>query len=98
MLAKLSPHRFSHTPLDATDKVWRHIPGSATWIDPRSEASSTGEEDESTFEGNTKRALRQIREYLDDFDDYEGVHPNAVPEKTLMKWGRLFDIVLPSSQ
>lgn len=36
-----------------------------------------------------------IRDYLDDSDVYETA---MVPDKILQKWGRLFDIVKPSSR
>ncbi|KAJ7630361.1 S-adenosyl-L-methionine-dependent methyltransferase [Roridomyces roridus] len=60
----------------------RHIPGSSAWIDPR---ASNGTPDDN---------VREIRGYLDS----ELVEDYTVPHKILSKWGRLFDIVLPSSR
>ncbi|KAG5638186.1 hypothetical protein H0H81_001388 [Sphagnurus paluster] len=37
----------------------------------------------------------ELRDYLD--EDHFDSYPNAIPDKVLAKWGRLFDIVLPSS-
>jgi tRNA (cytosine38-C5)-methyltransferase len=97
LLAKRTLSPFPHIPIEVgiPDHVWRHIPGHTPWIDPRSAPSHSGniQVEASTSMG---RAL-QIKEYLEE-DDSAGVpHPNAIPDKVLEKWGRLFDIVLPSS-
>ena len=41
-----------------------------------------------------EKAARPLRDYLDR-KDAQMAH--AVPERVLLKWGRLFDIVLPSA-
>ncbi|OSX68081.1 hypothetical protein POSPLADRAFT_1043232 [Postia placenta MAD-698-R-SB12] len=71
-------------------RVWRHIPGRGEdWVDPRSGEEKAQKEQDPTAE---------IREYLDAEPDNSLVHPNAVPDPVLEKWGRLFDIVLPSAR
>jgi tRNA (cytosine38-C5)-methyltransferase len=71
----------------ASDRILRHIPGYDTeWSDARS-SSSAGSE-------MTENKVRSLREYL---DRKESKDAYAVPEHVLMKWGRLFDIVLPSA-
>ncbi len=69
-----------------SDRILRHIPGhGAEWSDSRLSSSAGGPE---TVENN----VRPLRDYLDRRGD---TYP--VPERVLMKWGRLFDIVLPSA-
>jgi tRNA (cytosine38-C5)-methyltransferase len=72
-------------------RILRHIPGhhGAEWSDARlsSSSSATGSE---AVENN----VRPLRDYLDRTDN-QLAYP--VPERVLMKWGRLFDIVLPST-
>jgi tRNA (cytosine38-C5)-methyltransferase len=71
-------------------RILRHIPGHGTeWSDARlsSSISAAGSE---TVENN----VRPLRDYLDGTDN-QLAYP--VPERVLMKWGRLFDIVLPSA-
>ncbi|KAI0046214.1 S-adenosyl-L-methionine-dependent methyltransferase [Auriscalpium vulgare] len=82
MLARTEP--FSNVSAGEDDKVWRHIPGyGEDWVDPR------GGSDEGVV-----NEVSSIARYLDG----DGVYPlHAVPERVLEKWGRLFDIVLPSS-
>jgi tRNA (cytosine38-C5)-methyltransferase len=70
-------------PCPMQDKVWTHIPGHGEpWTDPRTN---------SCIEPSS---VRNLRCYIDDTpsDVYE------VPDKVLSKWGRLFDIVTPSSR
>ncbi|KAF8060915.1 S-adenosyl-L-methionine-dependent methyltransferase [Lyophyllum atratum] len=97
LLAKQTPLTFPNVPTGASfsDHVWRHIPGHATWVDPRSEPlyANQVQPEASTSSGYMLR----IGQYLDLPDDPGSPHPNAIPEKVLKKWGRLFDIVLPSS-
>lgn len=70
--------------------ILRHIPGhGAEWSDARSSSSLSAAGFE-TVEGN----VRPLRDYLDRTDSQLAF---PVPERVLMKWGRLFDIVLPSA-
>ncbi|KAI0770976.1 S-adenosyl-L-methionine-dependent methyltransferase [Trametes elegans] len=70
------------------NRVWRHIPGrGADWVDTR---THSGEEVPGVI-------ASEVRDYLDD-DDKVDPHPHAIPERVLEKWGRLFDIVLPSAR
>lgn len=68
--------------------VLRHIPGiGEPWVDDR--------------EAVIESSVHQIREHLDPVGDTEeplGVHPCKIPDRVLEKWGRLFDIVLPSGR
>lgn len=84
LLAKREPLQFQDVTTVLSDKVWRHIPGQgAAWSDPR-------------FENQSGPAVAHtIFDYLDDLG--EGYAEYAVPDKVLEKWGRLFDIVKPSS-
>ncbi|KAJ7232850.1 S-adenosyl-L-methionine-dependent methyltransferase [Mycena haematopus] len=84
LLAKRSPLSFRNLPSDESETL-RHIPGRGnnSWVDSRSV--------ELKPEDNS---VREIREYLDP----EPVHGYDIPDKILHKWGRLFDIVLPSSR
>jgi tRNA (cytosine38-C5)-methyltransferase len=69
-----------------SERILRHIPGyPADWGDARSSASAS-----ETIENK----VWSVRDYLDK-KDTQTVY--AVPERVLMKWGRLFDIVLPSA-
>jgi tRNA (cytosine38-C5)-methyltransferase len=87
LLAKRSPLSFPHT--DGAQIVWRHIPGQGLdWVDPR----------ESTDHALEDTSLRTIREFILP----EPIrHPTKalpfIPDRVLEKWGRLFDIVRPSS-
>ena len=72
-------------------QVLRHIPGHGTeWGDARLSSSSSSAAGSETVENN----IRPVRDYLDRTDN-QLAYP--VPERVLMKWGRLFDIVLPSA-
>ena len=70
-------------------RILRHIPGrGADWSDARSSAA--------TEKTETENNARPLRDYLDAKPkDVQMAH--AVPERVLTKWGRLFDIVLPSA-
>ncbi|KAJ7743878.1 S-adenosyl-L-methionine-dependent methyltransferase [Mycena metata] len=83
LLAKRSPLSFHNLP--STDETLRHIPGrgSSTWLDSRLVESDSIPDD-----------VLQIRDFLDS----EPAAGYEVPDKVLFKWGRLFDIVLPSSR
>ncbi|KDQ54985.1 hypothetical protein JAAARDRAFT_134696 [Jaapia argillacea MUCL 33604] len=84
-LAKLSPLVFSNTD-GHSDSVWRHIPGQGNdWLDPR-----LGVSHEVVMD-----SVDRIQNYIDsDLTDPEAF---AIPDRVLQKWGRLFDIVTPSS-
>ena len=87
LLAKTEPMRFAGIDVHE-ERVWRHVPGhGADWADPRTQ---TGGEAADI-------SVAELREYL---DVHSGVnpHPHAIPERVLEKWGRLFDIVLPSAK
>jgi tRNA (cytosine38-C5)-methyltransferase len=95
LLAKLSPLVFSGVPayyFHTTD-VLRHIPGHNSWVDPRMHAGA--HEYEILL---SEESIHEIKYYLDEEPEGTESHPHAVPEKVLRKWGRLFDIVLPSSR
>ncbi len=87
LLAKFSTSSFAGVS-GQEDRVWRHIPGRGTdWVDAR---TSSSEEAPGV-------AVTEVRDYLDEESPVEP-HPHAIPEKVLEKWGRLFDIVLPSAR
>lgn len=70
------------------DRILRHIPGRGDdWNDARTSAAAP----ETTED---KVQSPSLRDYLDRKGAQTG---HAVPERVLMKWGRLFDIVLPSA-
>jgi tRNA (cytosine38-C5)-methyltransferase len=88
----LAARRPSDAFLSSVDsgQILRHIPGhGAEWSDARLSSSSSAAGSE-TVENN----VRALRDYLDRTDN-QLAYP--VPERVLMKWGRLFDIVLPSA-
>ncbi|KAJ7480022.1 S-adenosyl-L-methionine-dependent methyltransferase [Mycena galericulata] len=87
LLAKRSPLDFRDLEIGHNTEALRHIPGrgNKAWVDRRlvdSEANSADDD------------VHEIREYLDS----EPGEEYAIPDKTLCKWGRLFDIVVPSSR
>lgn len=85
-LAKKAPLRFAHTTGENIDRVWRHIPGQGQdWVDDRFDDSKR------PSDGH----IPDLSSYLDSPDktaDY------SIPDKVLFKWGRLFDVVYPSSR
>ncbi|THH26585.1 hypothetical protein EUX98_g7603 [Antrodiella citrinella] len=87
LLAIFKPLSFAHTDMPST-RVWRHIPGGGEdWRDPRLQ---------SDLDGIT--SIRPLSDFLDldlSTDEERGL---AVPDRVLEKWGRLFDIVLPSQR
>ncbi|TFK47928.1 S-adenosyl-L-methionine-dependent methyltransferase [Heliocybe sulcata] len=84
-LAKLSPLRFSHIPPGSESRVWRHIPGQGEdWEDPRDTVDCLFAD--------------EIRHYLDDGLSPSEAATYGIPDKVLLKWGRLFDIVKPTSR
>ena len=82
-LAKAKPLSFSGVDPLKTQVIWRHIPGHGNpWIDDREK---------------TDVAVAQIRSYLD--PDIESAdHSYSIKDRVLLKWGRIFDIVLPNSR
>ena len=89
LLAKASPLKFAGVGVSVQeDRIWRHIPGHGTdWEDPRTQSE----------EGTVEAAVMALRDYLDE-DTGTKPPPHAIPERVLEKWGRLFDIVLPSAR
>lgn len=75
-------------PEEPQDGIWRYIPGQPgdSWVDPRLKSGASGE------------TIEEIRVFLDIDQDEHEIPPHAVPDKILSKWGRLFDIVVPSSR
>jgi tRNA (cytosine38-C5)-methyltransferase len=77
------------------ERVWRHIPGHGQdWVDPRDLKNVDGS---STFSSVAFR----VRDVLDSEADISLKYgPGELPfikDKVLQRWGRLFDIVLPSA-
>ncbi|KIK66108.1 hypothetical protein GYMLUDRAFT_158268 [Collybiopsis luxurians FD-317 M1] len=90
LLAKTAPFAFST--LIQPGMTYRSLPGFndtdlAAWVDPRDDPESSVDTD-TTLE---------VGYYLDE-EDKDDPHPCAIPDKVLEKWGRLFDIVLPSAK
>ncbi|KAJ6498037.1 S-adenosyl-L-methionine-dependent methyltransferase [Mycena vitilis] len=88
LLAKRSPLSFHDFPDDQAGQTLRHIPGrgSQPWVDPRLAQPDPAITSDDPVHG--------IREYLDSDPGKDC----DIPDKILRKWGRLFDIVLPSSR
>ena len=76
-----------------SDRILRHIPGhhGTEWSDARLSLSLSSSASGSEMVENN---VRPLRDYLDRPDNHLAY---PVPERVLMKWGRLFDIVLPSA-
>ena len=92
LLAKASPLALAGGD-GQEDRIWRHIPGHGTdWIDPRSHV-----EGQSGVEESVEGEVAELRDFLDE-DTGADPPPHAIPERVLEKWGRLFDIVLPSAR
>lgn len=102
LLAKMAPYTFpTYLP---SGIIHRYIPRephlgvdpSVTWIDPRSDPDV---DPEALV---IKSDVMEIWHYLDrdsgEDDSDSSLHPHAVPDRVLAKWGRLFDIVLPSAR
>ncbi|KAF9530378.1 S-adenosyl-L-methionine-dependent methyltransferase [Crepidotus variabilis] len=84
MLAKRKPLSF-HAVQGDSSRLWRQIPGvGIPWTDPRL--------DEESYSTHSTLA---IKEFLDTSEHTGGCF---IPEKVLLKWGRLFDIVKPTSR
>ncbi|KJA23546.1 hypothetical protein HYPSUDRAFT_137529 [Hypholoma sublateritium FD-334 SS-4] len=90
LLAKTAPLCFAHVLTDSSggeDRIWRQIPGvGLPWTDPRFEDAS-----------DTSGMVAQLRVYLDTGDE-EHYLKHKISDRILQKWGRLFDIVKPSSR
>ena len=85
-LAKKAPLHFSDIPLGYLGELWRQIPGQGlAWTDPRLDERGSASDD----------VVRQLCDYLDEGDQVDHFY---VPDKVLEKWGRLFDIVKPSTR
>ncbi|KAF5361668.1 hypothetical protein D9758_007323 [Tetrapyrgos nigripes] len=110
LLAKLPPFTFPDSQSGDEQETkspgpYHYIPSSSTanntsrpWVDPRliSPDGVAENEHETSLE-----AIHSLQQYLDpNLDDAHGSLPSpyAIPDKVLEKWGRLFDIVLPSSK
>ncbi|KAM5542214.1 hypothetical protein V8D89_004087 [Ganoderma adspersum] len=87
LLAKANPLKFAGVS-EQEDRIWRHVPGHGTdWADPRTQSEEETVED----------VVVELREYLDE-DTGANPPPHTISDKVLEKWGRLFDIVLPSAR
>jgi len=94
LLAKVRPLEFADVH-DAAHTVWRHIPGQgADWVDSRLRTGSR----EEVLNDQVASSIAEIRQYLDPPIEDGRSHPCAVPDRVLEKWGRLFDIILPSAR
>jgi tRNA (cytosine38-C5)-methyltransferase len=90
LLAKTSPQKFSCSQSSDEDMIWRYIPNPA----------SNDSQVDPTYSGyDTISGPEKMRSYLDEetvVADASVAH--GIPDRVLSRWGRLFDIVLPSSQ
>lgn len=84
-LAKKKPLQFVHAAGEDVDRVWRHVPGQGKdWVDDRFDDPS-----ESDVH------IPSLSSYLDNLDEMSDY---SIPDKVLYKWGRLFDVIYPSSR
>lgn len=82
LLAKKKPLSFSS---NEEETIRRHVPGSgADWMDPRTEDSD-----------NVQTSTANLEPYIDPDTPFMEFR---IPDRVLEKWGRLFDIVLPSDR
>ncbi|PFH50717.1 hypothetical protein AMATHDRAFT_192665 [Amanita thiersii Skay4041] len=88
LLAKGQPLKFAYAPRD-DKRVWRCIPGRCDRC-----ANLKSPIDSQTFHESIN--ITEIKLYLD--HDCLNEARYYIPDKVLVKWGRLFDIVLPSSK
>ncbi|KAI0073734.1 S-adenosyl-L-methionine-dependent methyltransferase [Panus rudis PR-1116 ss-1] len=87
LLAKHQALEFANVPRKSAKEVWRHIPGHGEdYIDDR------------RGDSNGDSSVTEIRNYLNADMPDEEFSKYAIPDRVLEKWGRLFDIVLPSSR
>jgi tRNA (cytosine38-C5)-methyltransferase len=86
LLAKTKPLSFSCSQ-SSDDHIWRHIPGhGVAWVDPR----FLDDRDANSVDELSINMVANVYS--------NNPHLHAVPDRVLRKWGRLFDIVLPSSR
>lgn len=83
LLAKLPPLEFVRFDSTKSDRLLDHIP---LYHDPCNEPQQT-----------LHIVSPDLRQYLDLAMDKETFAQFRIPDRVLNKWGRLFDIVLPSS-
>lgn len=82
LLAKRRPFSFVD---NEEGKVRRHLPGfGVDWVDPRTEGDAS-----------LLTSVESIQCYVDLDTPFEEFR---IPDRVLEKWGRLFDIVLPSGK
>ena len=96
LLAKIQPLRFAR--IDDEQRVWRHIPGHGKdWEDGRFACADSCVDSEGCA---ALPAVASLSCYLDEEADAldRSQNPHAIPDVVLEKWGRLFDIVLPSAR
>ncbi|KAI0297504.1 S-adenosyl-L-methionine-dependent methyltransferase [Multifurca ochricompacta] len=74
------------TPMHS-DRILRHIPGRGMDWDWENACSLAAPE-------TAENKVQPLRDYL---DGHDALTAHAVPDRVLTKWGRLFDIVLPSA-
>ncbi|KAF7437258.1 hypothetical protein PC9H_004095 [Pleurotus ostreatus] len=92
LLAKMAPLGFPTPTTSPSDGwIWRHIPGcdDSDWVDPRDSASPPS----PISSAGSQSSVAKLRQFL----DQDGAPIHVIPDRVLSKWGRLFDIVLPSS-
>jgi tRNA (cytosine38-C5)-methyltransferase len=94
LLAKLHPMAFPRVPETTSDNVWRCIPGHVNWVDHRLHQASP--EERHGIMSACDDSVRPVKEYLD--YEHGASCSYTIPDKVLHKYGRLFDIVLPSSR
>lgn len=86
---------FSHVLPASAHTVWRHIPGKGSdWVDNRQRPGPQ----EEVADDQTVHSIEEIRRYLNPPLKDDQAHPSTVPDRVLEKWGRLFDIILPSAR
>ncbi|KAF9229821.1 S-adenosyl-L-methionine-dependent methyltransferase [Gyrodon lividus] len=86
LLAKLSPLKFAGIDSTESGQILDHIPPHPT---------TTGGS-LSTSAARPNAIPRNLRQYMDVTLDEAALAQLRVPDRVLRKWGRLFDIVLPS--
>lgn len=82
LLAKARPKQFSGILNRHSNQLWRHIPNDTS---PKSDSDNGC-------------PATEIRRYLDRDIQTACSESLQIPDRVLERWGRLFDIVLPSSQ
>lgn len=87
LLAKMTPLAFHSQSGQDEQKIWRHIPGHGKeWFDTRLVSPDSGD------------TVKDLKKYLDEDGELNEFQQHAVSDRVLQKWGKLFDIVKPSSQ